>query len=51
MEAEYSLRNVIFKYKEDDILDKNRAMDNVQKHYWGALDNLETRILIAKGQN
>jgi hypothetical protein len=26
------LRNVVFKYKQDSILDKNRMMDNVQKH-------------------
>jgi hypothetical protein len=31
-ERESSLRNVVLKYKQDGVLDKNRKMDNIQKH-------------------
>jgi hypothetical protein len=31
-ETESSLQNVVLKYKQDGVLDKNRMMDNVQKH-------------------
>jgi hypothetical protein len=31
-ETESNIRNVVFKYKQDGVLDKNRTMDNVQKH-------------------
>jgi hypothetical protein len=31
-ERESSLRNIVFLNKQDDVLDKNRTMDNVQKH-------------------
>jgi hypothetical protein len=31
-ETESSLGNVVFKYKQNGMLDKNRTMDNVQKH-------------------
>jgi hypothetical protein len=33
-ETESSLRNVVFgKYKQDGILDKDKIMNNVQKHH------------------
>jgi hypothetical protein len=31
-ETESSLRNFVFKYKQNRVLDKNRKMDNAQKH-------------------
>jgi hypothetical protein len=27
-----SLKRCVFRYKQDGVLDKNRTMDNVQKH-------------------
>jgi hypothetical protein len=32
METESSPGNVVLKYELDGVLDKNRTMDNVQKH-------------------
>jgi hypothetical protein len=32
METIRSLKRCILKYKQEDVLDKNRSMDNVQKH-------------------
>jgi hypothetical protein len=40
-ETESSHRNVVLKYKQDDVLDKNRTMDNVQKH------NICTKRIVA----
>jgi hypothetical protein len=31
-DTEFSLRNVVLKYKQAGVLDKNRAMKNIQKH-------------------
>jgi hypothetical protein len=39
-EWESSLRNVVLKYKQEGVLDKNKAMDNVQKH--NICSNLES---------
>jgi hypothetical protein len=32
METESSLQNIVLEYKQDGVLDKDRMMDNVQKH-------------------
>jgi hypothetical protein len=32
MEIEFDLRNIVLKYKQGSVLDKNRTMNNIQKH-------------------